>query len=203
MLYVAMSLFLFFWIWKNDLCIYYGFCPSKLSPKCFLFYLPLVIIASMSLWEGTGARSDYRGMMPYVISVCFVGFLEETLYRGLLFRALEKDNLKTAVIVCSLSFGFGHVVNLFNGNSGKLTIAIQIVFAILIGIVLVLIVYHGGSLIPCILFHSTNNVLSAFFVESMNSNTQMILKLVVFVVVLGGYLLFLLKAFSKTTNPDC
>ncbi len=67
----------------------------------------------------------------YVISMCCVGFLEEVIFRGLLFRAMEKENLKRAIIVSSLTFGLGHIVNLFNG-SGKDLVSnmIQIVFAV-------------------------------------------------------------------------
>ena len=136
--------------------------------------------------------------------MCCVGFLEEVIFRGLLFRAMEKDNLKTAIIVSAVTFGLGHIVNLFNGSGRDLTAAvIQIVFAVLVGFVLVLIFYHGGSLIPCILFHSANNALYAFEVEGkMDPELEMILNIVLIILVLGGYLLYLLKSFPKPENRE-
>lgn len=201
-LHIVMSLILFIWIRKSGLSEKYGFCASKVPAKCFLYYLPLVIIASASLWNGINLRFGLVGTACYVISMCCVGFLEEVIFRGLLFRAMEKDNLKTAIIVSALTFGLGHIVNLFNGSGQDITTTIiQIVFAVLVGFVLVLIFYYGGSLVPCILFHSVNNALSAFEAQgTMNPQLEMALNVALIVVVLGGYLIYLIKAFSKKVH---
>lgn len=198
-LHTVMSLILFFWITKNGLGIKYGFCGSKLPAKRFLFYIPLAVIASTSLWNGISARFGFSGTLFYVISMCFVGFLEEVIFRGLLFRAMEKDNLKTAIIVSAVTFGLGHIVNLFNGSGRDLaSSAIQIIFAIMVGFVQVLIFYRGGSLIPCIVFHSINNALGAFEAEgTMDPKLEMALNAALIIVVLGGYLIYLTKAFPK------
>ena len=196
-LHIVMSLILFFWITKNGLRIKYGFCGSKLPAKRFLFYIPLAVIASTSLWNGISTRFGFPGTLFYVISMCCVGFLEEVIFRGLLFRAMEKDNLRSAILVSSLTFGIGHIVNLFNGSGRELASSlIQIVFAVLVGFVLVWIFYHGKSLIPCILFHSVNNALKVFAVEGRFSpQTEMILNLAVIVVLLGGYAAYLVRTF--------
>ena len=174
-LHIAMSLILFFWIRNNDLSEKYGFCRSTIPAKRFLYYLPLIIIASTAFWSGIKLQYGYPGALLYFISMCCVGFLEEVIFRGLLFRAMEKDNLKTAMIVSSLTFGLGHIV----------------------GLVLVLIFYHGKSLIPCILFHSANNALKVFSADgSLDPQTEMVLNLVVIAIVLGGYSLYLVRAFS-------
>ena len=196
-LHIAMSLLLFFWIRKNGLSAKYGFCPSRYPAKEFLYYLPLAVIASAPLWGGFGLPFGVKGAVCYVISMCCVGFLEEVIFRGLLFRALEKDSLKTAILVSSLAFGLGHIVNLFNG-SGKdlLSSVVQVIFAVLVGFVMVLIFYHSGSLIPCILFHAANNALHAFEAEgAMNPAVSLALNVAMIIVVLGGYLCFLLKRF--------
>ena len=198
-LHIAMSLVLFSWIRKNGLGVRYGFCKSGYPAKRFLFYLPLAVIASASLWNGIGLRHGFPGTLLYVVSMCCVGFLEEVIFRGLLFRAMEKDSVKAAIIVSALTFGLGHIVNLFNGSGRDLTASIvQIVFAVLVGFVLVLIFYHGGSLIPCIVFHSVNNALGAFEGEGdMDPHLNTILNVALIVVILGGYLFYLAKAFPK------
>lgn len=197
-LHIAMSLILFFWIRNNDLSEKYGFCRSTIPAKRFLYYLPLIIIASTAFWSGIKLQYGYPGALLYFISMCCVGFLEEVIFRGLLFRAMEKDNLKTAMIVSSLTFGLGHIVNLFNGSGMDLASSMtQIVLAVLLGFVLVLIFYYGKSLIPCILFHSANNALKVFSADgSLDPQTEMVLNLVVIAIVLGGYLLYLVRAFS-------
>lgn len=196
-LQIAMSLVLFFWIRNNNLSEKYGFCRPIVPARQFLYYLPLVIIASTAVWGGIGLQYGFPDALMYAISMCCVGFLEEVIFRGFLFRAMEKDNLKTAIIVSSLTFGIGHIVNLFNG-SGRDTASsvIQIVFAVLVGFVLVLIFYYGKSLVPCIIFHSANNALKVFEVNgSFSPQAEMVMNLVVIFVVLGGYVFYLIKVF--------
>ena len=196
-LHIAMSLVLIFWIRKNDLGRKYGFCRSAVPVKRFLYYLPLILIASSAFWGGVKMQYGFPEAVMYIISMCCVGFLEEVIFRGLLFRAMEKDNLKSAIIVSSLTFGIGHIVNLFNGSGRDLTLTlIQIVFAVMVGFVLVWIFYHGKSLVPCILFHSANNAFKVFAAEgNLSPQSEIIINLVVIVVVLGGYLFYLVKTF--------
>ena len=196
-LHIVMSLILFFWIRNNDLGKKYGFCRSAVPAKRFLYYVPLIIIASTAFWGGVKLQYGFLETALYIVSMCCVGFLEEVIFRGLLFRAMEKDNLRTAILVSALTFGMGHIVNLFNGSGRELTaVLIQIVFAVLVGLVLIWIFYHGKSLVPCIVFHSVNNALKVFAAEgSLSTRADMIINLVLIVVVLGGYLFYLVKIF--------
>ena len=196
-LHIAMSLVLFCWIRRNGLSEKYGFCRPSAPAGKFLFYLPLAVIVSTAFWGGIQLQYGFPEALTYVVSMLCVGFLEEVIFRGLLFRAMEKNNLKAAVIVSSLTFGLGHIVNLFNG-SGKdpASALVQVVFAVLVGFVLVLIFCFGGSIVPCIVFHSANNALRVLQAEgAMDPQTEMLLNLALAVVILGGYALWLLKAF--------
>ena len=197
LLHIVMSLVLYFWIRNNHLDEKYGFCSSVVSAKRFLYYLPLVIIASTAFWGGIKMQYSVQETVLYIISMCCVGFLEEVIFRGLLFRAMEKDNVKSAIIVSALTFGIGHIVNLLNGSGRELLSSlVQIIFAVLVGFVLVLIFYHGKSLTACILFHSANNALKVFAGGgNLSPQTEMIMNLVISVVVLGGYLFYLVKVF--------
>ena len=196
-LHVGMSLLLFFWIRNHHLSRKYGFCRPEVPAGRFLYYAPLILIASMAFWGGMKKQFAFPEDALEIVSMCCVGFLEEVIFRGLLFRAMEKDNLKSAILVSSLTFGLGHIVNLFNGSGrDPASTLIQIVFATLVGFVLVWIFYHGKSLIPCILFHSANNALKVFSAEgSFSPQTEMIISLAVTLVVLGGYLFYLVRAF--------
>ena len=203
-LHIVMTLILLVWIRKNGLSEKYGLCRPRVPARRFGYYLPLAVIASASLWGGLGLQHSIGETLLYVVSMCCVGFLEEVIFRGLLLRAMEKDNLKRAVIVSALTFGLGHIVNLFNGSAQDLpSTLLQIVFAILVGFVLVLIFWHGKSLIPCILFHAANNVLTAFGAEgTMSPRTEMLLNLALIIAVLGGYLLWLVRAFPGGLRSD-
>ena len=200
-LHIVMTLVLFFWIRNNHLSGKYGFCRSTVPAKKFLYYLPLAVIASTAFWGGVKTQYTFPDALLFVISMLCVGFLEEVIFRGLLFRAMEKDNVKRAIIVSALTFGLGHIVNLINGSGrDPVSSLVQIVFAVLVGFTLVWIFYHGGSMIPCIVFHSANNALKVFAAEgSLSPQTEMILNLAVIIVVLGGYSCYLVRTFKKAS----
>ena len=90
-----------------------------------------------------------------------VGFLEEIIFRGFLFRMMEKDNVKTAIIVSSVTFGIGHIINLLN-SADILPTLIQIMYATAGGYLFVTIFYKSKSLWPCIITHILVNSLSIF-----------------------------------------
>ena len=94
-----------------------------------------------------------------------VGIIEEIIFRGFLFRMMEKDNIKLAVVVSSLTFGIGHIVNLFNGAE-LLPTLLQICYASAVGFLFVIIFIKSKSIIPCIVAHSANNALSIFYEEN-------------------------------------
>ena len=83
------------------------------------------------------------------------------IFRGFLFKALCKDNIKLAIIISSVTFGLGHIVNLLNGRDIPETL-MQICYAVAIGFVFTIIFYKGKSLWPCIIAHGVVNSLSAF-----------------------------------------
>lgn len=58
-----------------------------------------------------------------------VGFSEEAIS-----TAIAKDNIKSAVIISSVTFGIGHIINLFNGSGMDLVNNLcRIVFAVAVG----------------------------------------------------------------------
>ena len=195
---ILMTVILLLWIKRNNLLSKYGLAKIKVEHKKYLYYLPLLVLISTNLWGGIALHLSPVETVLYVVSMIGVGILEEVIFRGLLFRAMEKDNLKTAIILSSLTFGIGHIVNLFNGSGrDPASSVIQVVFAVLVGFVLVLIFYNGKSLVPCIIFHSVNNALKVFEADgSFSPRIEMVMNLVVIFVVLGGYVFYLVKAFS-------
>ena len=169
----ALSLFLFFWIKKNNLLNKYGLCKPKFRAKNFLFYIPLLIIISTNFWFGVKLNYTLINTIFNVLTMLCVGFVEEIIFRGLLFKSLEKDNAKTAIIISSVTFGVGHLVNLLSSGFDNLLPNIcQVFYAMAVGFLFVIIFYKGGSLIVCILTHSFVNAFSVF------QNTQAITPLI-------------------------
>ena len=77
----------------------------------FVFH-PLVLLASANLWWGVRMNYSPAETALYVVSMLCVGFLEEVIFRGFLFKALCRTSVKQAVVISSVTFGIGHIVNL-------------------------------------------------------------------------------------------
>ena len=192
--HLVLSGALLLWLGRNNLWDKYGFRAPDYPASRFLFYIPLVIVASSGLWNGIDVPGAPAETACRFLSMLCVGFLEEVIFRGLLFRAMAKNNMRQAVIVSSVTFGLGHIVNLLNGKPLGDTL-IQIIFAVAVGFVLVLIVHRGGSIIPCVVFHSLNNALRVFSAESrLTLQAELAVSLAMTVALGVGYALWLLKA---------
>ena len=164
---------MFIFIGKNNLLGYYGINKVKCKASKLLYYVPLVIIATVNIWFGVRSNMNVKATVVYFIAMIITGFIEEMLFRGFLFRAMSKNNIKAAIIVTSITFGIGHIVNLVNGNSEDYVATIcQIFYAVAIGFLLVAVLYVGESLIPCIITHSIFNALSSFSNEAVMNEIQ-------------------------------
>ena len=193
---VAVSLLLFFWLKKQGKLQCYGLCKSAASAKAHLFYIPLIIITSKNLWGGCAIHYDTVGTVCFIVKMLCVGFLEELIFRGFLFKAMSHDSIKWAVVVSSVTFGLGHIINLINGSGmGLMENLVQIFFAVLIGFLYVIIFWRGGSLWPCVISHGVFNSLSAFSAEG-----ESVIWLALLCVLTVGYALVLLKLLPKQEN---
>ena len=199
---VLQTVILFSFIWKNGLMERYGLCKSSVPASRFLYYVPLIILATGNLWNGAAVNYSLTGTVCRVVCMLCVGFLEEVIFRGFLFKAMAKDNVKSAIIVSSVTFGIGHVINLFNGSGMDLVSNFcQVVFAIAVGFLFVMIFYRGGSLIPCIIAHSAINTLGTFANEAGLTMEKHIIYCLILIVITVAYTLLLTKILpEKSVN---
>ena len=143
---------------------YYGLTKPENSKK-FLYFSPLILMASVNLWNGININNSKNEILFHILTMVNVGFIEEIIFRGFLFRMMEKTNVKSAMIVSEITFGVGHIINLLNGAELIPTL-IQVCYATSIGFLFVIIFYKSKSLIPCIITHCIVNSLSIFNIES-------------------------------------
>lgn len=161
---ILLSLGIIIFIIKNKLVSYYKLNSfPKLKP--FLYFIPLLLLMSVNLWSGININNSILEIICFMISMICVGFLEEIIFRGFLFQMMSKDSLNQAIIVTSLTFGIGHILNLLNGAEFIPTI-IQIIYAISTGYMFAIILVKSNSLWPCIITHSVVNSLSIFSVSN-------------------------------------
>lgn len=195
---VLQTVVLFTFIRKNNLLKRYGLCKSPVPARRFLYYVPLVILASGNLWNGFALNYSPAETACRIVCMLCVGFLEEVIFRGLLFKAIAKDNIKSAVIISSVTFGIGHIINLFNGSGMDFVNNLcQIVFAIAVGFLLVTVFYRGGSLLPCILVHSAINTLGTFANDANLTTETHLFHLAVLIAVTVVYTLILTRTLPK------
>ncbi len=189
----AISLFLYCWLKKQGRLDRFGLCRPKAPAKAFLFYLPLLVITSQNLWGGAALNYDAAGTLCFLVKMLCVGFLEELIFRGFLFRAMERSSVRWAAVVSSLTFGLGHILNLVNGSGmGIGENLVQIVCAVLIGFLYLILFLRGGSLWPCILSHGLLNSLSAF-----SAGAESLLRIAILCAVTLAYTAVLMKTLPK------
>lgn len=143
---------------------YYGL-RKPANAKEHLYFLPLLIVVSVNLYSGFNINNTTNEIVCHIFTMLNVGFIEEIIFRGFLFKMMEKTSPKSAVIVCAVTFGIGHIVNLINGADLVPTL-MQVCYATSIGYLFVVIFQKSGSLIPCIITHCLVNSLSIFNVEN-------------------------------------
>ena len=191
---LVISLVLWRFLRKNHLFQRFGLCKVQGKGKQLLWYLPLVAITTVNLWNGIRGDVPFREWSLHVISMCFVGFLEEVIFRGLLFQGMRKTGVIPAVIVSSLTFGMGHVVNLLLGEP-VLDTVLQLVYASAVGFCYTACFLACGSIVPCILSHVLINSTSIFAPAPTQSGQ--IATAAVQTVLGVGYGLWLLRVWKR------
>ncbi len=156
----ALTAVLAWFLVKNQLLEKYGltFWPES---RRFLYFIPFGILAVLNFRMGVRLHYGPVGQVCAVLSMGLVGFLEELIFRGLLFRAIEKESHTRAIVISAVTFGAGHIVNLLTGQATAETL-MQILYATAVGFAFVIAYDRSGSLWPCVLTHSLVNITSKF-----------------------------------------
>ena len=200
---ILMSVILFVWMQNNDLFRKYGLCRPQIPASKMLYYIPLIFMISVNLWYGVSMNLSIAETVFYIISMLAVGFLEEIIFRGLLFQAMCKDGVKTAVIVSSITFGMGHIVNLFNGSGADLlSNVLQVGYAIAVGFLFTIIFYKTKSLLACIGTHSVLNALSVFGNETAMTAGKEIISAAVLAGISILYTIYILKLDGNRSGME-
>ena len=190
---------------KNGLSGRFGFRSSDIPARTMLCYIPLYFVAAASLPFGVGTELSAAGFACEMVIMLCSGFLEEFLFRGALYSGMAKTNEKRAVIVSSLTFGIGHIINLFNGKDIAETLW-QIAYAVAVGFMLVLIYKYTRCMIHCMIFHSVNNICASVTTGKLlagltgsGDNSLLVVHIVKFAVI-ALYIAYLIRKVSKTAE---
>ncbi len=144
----------------------YGLNGFPKDMKKYLFFIPMFVLATGNIWDGFSLSYKGAELVIATLSMILVGFVEEMIFRGFLFKAMLGDGKTVpAIVVSALTFGIGHIVNLLTGQAFFETL-LQVIFAISWGFILTLAFYKSGSMIPCIIAHAMIDVLSLYGADS-------------------------------------
>lgn len=152
------------WVKRNGLAEKFGLCAFKGKPSEFLWFIPLLVMSLINLKNGLGLTAPLAVSLLMMANKAIAGYVEEVIFRGFLFRSMEKNSLKSAIVVSAVTFGAGHIVNLVN-TSDVLSVLLQVCYAVAIGFLYTVIVYKGKSLWPCVASHMFVNGSSVFALE--------------------------------------
>ncbi len=200
---LLLSAILLSFLKRNGLFELYGLCASKAMACSMLYYLPVFVMLTANLWYGVTMNYGLAETLFYILSMFCVGFLEEVIFRGLLFNAMRVDSIKWAVIVSSVTFGIGHIINLVNGSGAELIPnLLQVVYATAAGFMFVMIYCKTESLIGCILIHGLFNALNAFANEAAATNEMRIISAILLTAITSAYAAYLAWTMKEKTNED-
>ncbi len=157
----ALSLVLLIFIRRQGLNEKYGLIKPERIKRNVLFIIIFLFMIAYNLKDGFHINYNLSGTVCYIISMLFVGLIEEVIFRGFLFKAIYKESPGFAVVISSVTFGIGHIVNLLNGAE-LIGTALQIVYAAAAGYIFTVYFIKSKSIIPCIITHSLVNALSVF-----------------------------------------
>lgn len=172
----------------------YGLTGWPKNAKKYLYFIPMWILMTGNLWGGFALAYSGAAQVFAVLSMLLIGYVEEMLFRGFLFKALiPKDGVRIAVIISAVTFGIGHIVNLLAGQANLETV-IQVFFAIAWGFIFTMVFYKCKSLLPCIFTHGLVDAFSKF---SANNITAEWIYMGATIVAAVVYCSYLVKAADK------
>lgn len=195
---IALCALLVAFLKRNGLLESYGLCAPRASARSMLYYVPLAIMLTTNLWYGVRLNYALPETVLYVISMLCVGVLEEIIFRGLLFGAMRESSFKAAVIVSSVTFGIGHIINLVNGSGAELIPnLLQVVYATSAGFMFVMIYCKSESLIGCIVAHGVFNALSVFAREESATLETRVLFCIILTLITSAYAVYIALTLKK------
>lgn len=144
---------------RNDWLRTYGVTGvRKADLRPVLYFIPLLVMATLQYTKGLATSLEVADVILIVLLMVGVGFLEELVFRGFLYKAIRaRSGVTRAVLIAGVTFGLGHIVNLLNGFTGIQQL-IQVVLGVGIGVALCLLFEMTGSILPGVVFHTLLNI---------------------------------------------
>ncbi|MCK5780892.1 MAG: CPBP family intramembrane metalloprotease [Psychrilyobacter sp.] len=155
---IISSIFIIYFIYKYSNWKEIGF--GKIKKKQVLWLLPcyvgilfsIYLLFSSAIHVGV-AKEQWTNILLIFITVIFVGFSEEVVFRGILLRgAMKKFNYIPALLISAFGFALLHTVNVLGGQSISVTIQ-QFIMTFIFALFFIPLALKINNLVPLIIFH--------------------------------------------------
>ncbi|GGG79098.1 hypothetical protein GCM10010918_40140 [Paenibacillus radicis (ex Gao et al. 2016)] len=158
---IAVFLICFFSVKKRGRQYFFSGGLTKLTARQWLDFAPLLLILAVLLIANRGFEAAPFSFFAYMLlsQLLLVGFVEESLFRGIMLRVLLSKGTGFTVIVSSFFFGVTHALQALGGQSAEDTL-LQVAYAFLLGLLLALLVVKHRTIWPGIVFHGLHNFLN-------------------------------------------
>ena len=126
-----------------------------------LYYLPLLVLPLLNLAYGVNTALTAVQVLALLAMYAGVGFMEEVIFRGLMFKALEqKWNRYVVVAFISFTFAIGHIVSMAAVGQSSIDTVLQVTNAFVVGFMFMLVILASGNLTICVVAHILYNFLA-------------------------------------------
>lgn len=126
-----------------------------------------------------------------------VGFMEEIIFRGLMFKALlKKWNRYVVVAFISFTFAIGHIMSMVAINQSGTGTVLQIVNCLVVGFMFMIVMLASNNLTICVIAHILYNFLATISLVG-NTRIEIIIVNAIITVIYFVYLLFRTKTTKE------
>ena len=131
-----------------------GFRPARLDcPALWAIVLastlPLAVVLGAESVAASGAE-----LLMFAGFALLVAFVEEVLFRGVLFNAFRSRGPIVSILVPSLGFALAHTVTALSPDQDSLAMLRTVIFAFAFGVIAALLVRLTSSIWPAIALHA-------------------------------------------------
>lgn len=129
--------------------------------SAMLLYIPLLALPCLNLIYGINTSLTAIQVIVYLVMYIGVGFMEEVIFRGLMFKGLDKKwNRYIVVAFISFTFAIGHIVSMAAIGMTGSDALLQIINAFVVGFMFMLVILASGNLTICIVAHIMYNFIA-------------------------------------------
>jgi uncharacterized protein len=188
---LLLALVCFFYLIRTGIAQELGL-TSKPTEKAsvMLYYLPLLALPCLNLLYGVNTSLGVADILFLLAMYTGVGFMEEIIFRGMMFKALlQKWNRILVVAFISFTFAIGHLVSMVAVGQSGLDTSLQIINALVVGFMFMAVILADGNLRACIIAHILYNFLANISLVG-STHKEIIVANAVITAAYFGYLLY-------------